>query len=138
LNYKTREFERGGSTISMQLVKNVFLDREKTVARKLEELMIVWLIEHERLVSKRRMFEVYLNVIEWGPDMYGIGKAARFYFSKPPSELSLAESIYLASIVPSPSKFASHWNGDGTIRSSRHWYYRLIRDIMLRRGMITE
>lgn len=138
LNYKTREFERGGSTISMQLVKNVFLDREKTVARKLEELMIVWLIEHEHLVSKRRMFEVYLNVIEWGPDLYGIGKAARFYFSKPPSELSLAESIYLASIVPSPSKFASHWNGDGTIRSSRHWYYRLIRDIMLRRGMITE
>lgn len=136
LNYKTKEFERGGSTISMQLVKNVFLDREKTVARKLEELLIVWLIEHERLVSKERMYEVYLNVIEWGPDIYGIGPAARFYFSKQPSELSLAESIYLASIVPSPARFSRHWNGNGTIRSSRHWYYKLIRDIMLRRGWI--
>ncbi|QEC52057.1 biosynthetic peptidoglycan transglycosylase [Anseongella ginsenosidimutans] len=138
LNYKTREFERGGSTISMQLVKNVFLDRQKTVARKLEEMMIVWLIEHERLVSKERMYEVYLNVIEWGPDIYGIGPASRFYFSKNPSALSLPESIYLASIVPSPARFAGHWNGDGTIRSSRHWYYKLIRDIMLRRGWITE
>ena len=138
LNYKTKEFERGGSTISMQLVKNVFLDREKTVARKLEELMIVWLIEHERLVSKERMYEVYLNVIEWGPDIYGAGPASRFYFSKHPSELSLAESIYLASIVPSPASFSRHWNGDGTIRYSRHWYYKLIRDIMLRRGWITE
>ncbi|HYH55833.1 MAG TPA: biosynthetic peptidoglycan transglycosylase, partial [Anseongella sp.] len=138
LNYKTREFERGGSTISMQLVKNVFLDREKTIARKLEELMIVWLIEHEQLVNKQRMYEVYLNVIEWGPDIYGIGKAARFYFSKHPSELSLAESIYLASIVPSPARFAWHWNGDGSIRSSRHWYYKLIRDIMLQKGWITE
>ncbi len=138
LNYKTRDFERGGSTISMQLVKNVFLDRQKTVARKLEELLIVWLIEHERLVSKERMYEVYLNVIEWGPDIYGVGPASRFYFSKHPSQLSLAESIYLASIVPSPARFSWHWNGDGTIRSSRHWYYELIRDIMLRRGWINQ
>lgn len=138
LNYKTREFKRGGSTISMQLVKNVFLDREKTIARKLEELMIVWLIEHERLVSKQRMFEVYLNVIEWGPDLYGIGPAARFYFAKAPADLSLSESIYLASIIPSPGNFAWHWNGDGTIRSSRHWYYQLIRDLMLKRGQLSE
>src|SRR3546814_6415259 len=117
----------------MQLVKNVFLDRQKTVARKLEELMIVWLIEHEHLVSKERMYEVYLNVIEWGPEIYGIGPASEFYFSKTPAELSLAERIYLASIVPSQASFSWHWNGVGTHRSSPHWYYKLIRDILLLR-----
>ena len=66
-NLKERRFARGGSTISMQLVKNVFLTRQKTVARKVEEALIVWLLENTRLASKQRMFEVYLNIIEWGP-----------------------------------------------------------------------
>lgn len=63
---KERRFARGGSTISMQLVKNVFLNRRKNIARKLEEALIVWLIEQNRLTSKERMFEVYLNIAEWG------------------------------------------------------------------------
>src|SRR5690606_32925578 len=64
-NIKAKKFARGGSTISMQLVKNVFLTRKKTIARKAEEALIVWLIENNKLVSKTRMFEVYLNIIEW-------------------------------------------------------------------------
>ncbi len=64
INFKEKAFKRGGSTISMQLVKNVYLDREKTLARKVEEMLIVWLIEHNNIVSKERMFEVYLNIIE--------------------------------------------------------------------------
>ena len=63
----------------MQLVKNVFLNRNKTVARKLEEMIIVWLIENNRLSSKQRMYEVYLNIIEWAPNIYGISEASRFF-----------------------------------------------------------
>src|SRR6185295_15378504 len=104
-NYKAGKFVRGGSTISMQLVKNVFLTRNKTIARKIEEALIVWLIENNRLSSKERMYEVYLNLIEWGPNVYGIGEASRFYFYKSPADLSLAESIFLAMIVPRPKGF---------------------------------
>ena len=67
---KERRFARGGSTLSMQLVKNVFLSRNKTIARKLEEMLIVWLIESDHLTSKERMFEVYLNIAEWGHDLW--------------------------------------------------------------------
>ena len=69
---QVKRFARGGSTITMQLVKNVFLNRNKNFARKLEEALIVWLIETERLTSKERMYEVYLNIAEWGPLIYGI------------------------------------------------------------------
>ena len=94
-NIKARRFVRGGSTISMQLVKNIFLSREKNITRKLQEALIVWLIEHNRICSKERMFEIYLNVIEWGPGVYGIKQASQFYFDKQPSQLTLAESIFL-------------------------------------------
>ncbi|MDQ3072481.1 MAG: transglycosylase domain-containing protein, partial [Bacteroidota bacterium] len=81
-------FKRGGSTITMQLVKNVFLSHAKTIDRKLEEMLIVWFIEELDITSKKRMMEVYLNVIEWGPGIYGAGQASRFYFNKPPSQLT--------------------------------------------------
>ncbi len=104
INIKDKKFRRGGSTISMQLVKNLFLSRSKTLSRKLEEMLIVWLIERNRLISKERMFEIYLNIIEWGPGIYGITAASRFYFHKEPINLTINESIFLASIIPSPKR----------------------------------
>ena len=79
LNIKERKFARGGSTITMQLVKNVFLKRNKTIARKMEEILLTWLIENQQLCSKERMFEVYLNIIELGPHVYG-AKGSSFLF----------------------------------------------------------
>lgn len=137
-NIKKREFVRGGSTISMQLVKNVFLTRKKTVSRKVEEAIIVWLIENERIISKNRMFEIYLNIIEWGPDVYGAKDASRFYFGKQPSELNLAESIFLTSIIPSPKRYRSSFDSYGNLRSWKSGYYRLIGGIMARRGLISQ
>ena len=134
-NLKARRFARGGSTISMQLVKNVFLNREKFVARKLEEILLVWLLEGQSVTSKQRMFEVYVNLIEWGPNVYGIGSASNFYFGKNQTELSLAESIYLASIVPRPKKFRWYFEGD----SLRHEWSDFNQNIarrMLDRGLI--
>ncbi|WP_347156388.1 biosynthetic peptidoglycan transglycosylase [Pontibacter chitinilyticus] len=137
-NIKEGEFARGGSTISMQLVKNVFLTRKKTVARKVEEAMIVWLIENLDLVSKNRLFEVYLNIIEWGPNVYGAKDASRFYFGKQPSELNLNEAIFLTSIIPSPKNYRSSFDSHGNLRSWKSGYYRLIGGNMLRNGMISR
>lgn len=132
-NYRTKSFKRGGSTISMQLVKNVFLSRKKTVFRKIEEALIVWLIEGQRLTSKERMMEVYLNIIEWGPGVYGVAEASRFYFNKPPQQLTLPECIYLANIIPRPKKFKYSFDEQGNMRS-----YMLDLHLFILRRMATK
>jgi hypothetical protein len=137
-NYKKGRFARGGSTISMQLVKNVFLTRNKTIARKVEEALIVWLIESNRIASKERMYEVYLNIIEWGPGVYGIGEASAYYFNKAPSELSLAESIYLAMIVPRPKWFKYNFDETGKLKPHVADFYRIIANHLVRKEIITE
>lgn len=137
-NYKAGKFKRGGSTITMQLVKNVFLTRKKTIARKAEEALIVWLIESGRLVSKNRMLEVYFNIIELGPDVYGIGEASGFYFNKRPSELNLAEGIYLAGLLPRPKGFRSSFDSTGVLKPHMADYYRVMSNFMLRKGLITQ
>ncbi|HEY0899842.1 MAG: transglycosylase domain-containing protein [Daejeonella sp.] len=134
-NFKEKAFKRGGSTISMQLVKNVYLNRQKTMARKAEEMLIVWIIENGRLTSKSRMFEVYLNLIEWGKNVYGIGEASRYYFGKHPSQLDIGEGIFLASIVPRPKGGLYRFEGDGSLRQSLRGYFRLIGGLMARRGL---
>ncbi len=135
-NYKAKAFKRGGSTISMQLVKNAFLARDKTLARKIEEILIVWLIENNSVVTKERMFEVYLNIIEWGRNVYGIGEAARHYFGKQPSGLDLGESIYLASIVPRPKSGLYAFQYDGILKPYLSGYFRLIGGLMAGRGLV--
>lgn len=131
-------FARGGSSITMQLVKNVFLNRHKNIARKLEEALIVWLIESQHLTSKERMYEVYLNIIEWGPLVYGAAEASRFYFEKEPSELTVSEAIFLASIIPRPKHFRSVFNPDATLRENQLGYYRVIARRLAVKGLMTE
>lgn len=136
---KKRRFVRGGSTIEMQLVKNVFLTKNKTVARKFEELLIVWLIQTGNLCSKDRMFEVYLNVIEWGPGIYGISQASDFYFKKRPAQLTLAESIFLASILPRPKWFQVSFDGKGNlIPEQNQYYFSGIAELLLEKAVIAE
>lgn len=136
-NIRTKKFARGASTISMQLVKNVFLTREKTLSRKLEEILLVYILENNRIASKERMLEVYFNVIEWGPDVYGIGEAAAYYFDKSPSQLTLDECVYLASIIPRPKGFMWQFNDEGNLKSHAVKHSEYIKNIMLRRGLIT-
>lgn len=137
-NYKAGTFVRGGSTITMQLVKNVFLTRHKTIARKAEEAFIVWLIESNRLCTKERMFEVYLNIVELGPGIYGVKDASRFYFNKLPSELTLSESIFLASLLPRPKWFKYSFDAAGNLKPYFADYYRVVSNFMLKKGLITE
>ncbi|MVN78899.1 penicillin-binding protein [Hymenobacter sp. HMF4947] len=150
---KEKRFARGGSTLSMQLVKNVFLNRQKTVGRKAEEMLIVWLIENwlvqrAHTLTKERMFEIYLNIVEWGPTkykwpsgkrgVYGIKEAALFYYGKRPSELNLDECIYLASIIPKPKYYRQSFNSYGGLRATTRWYFKFIADIMENKGLISN
>ncbi|MEI6747658.1 MAG: transglycosylase domain-containing protein [Bacteroidales bacterium] len=137
-NIRQHRFARGGSTISMQLIKNVFLNRNKTITRKLEEALIVWLIENNGLTTKERMYEVYLNIIEMGPMVYGVNEAARFYFDKDVSKLTLAEAIYLASIVPHPKWFKYSFDEEGQLRDFLASYYKLMSEKMLHKELITQ
>ncbi len=133
-NIKKHEFSRGGSTISMQLVKYAFLTRKKTLSRKIEEILIVWLIENNNIITKDRMLEVYFNIIEWGPGIYGISEASHYYFGKSPSELSLGESIYLAKIVPRPKAGLYAFLPDGTLRPGLEYYFNSLGRMMMGRG----
>jgi hypothetical protein len=94
---------RGGSTLTQQLAKNLFLSREKTYARKVKEAFLT--LGLEASVPKERLLEVYFNIIEWGPDLYGIGEAARHYFGKDARELGIRESAFLATIIPNPVRY---------------------------------
>ncbi len=101
-NVKAGKFLLGASTVTMQLAKNLFLDRRKLASRKLQEaLLTVWL---EQAVGKNGILELYLNVIEFGPNLYGIGPASWHYFGRPPSELDPLEATFLISLLPSPVK----------------------------------
>lgn len=137
-NIRKRKFARGASTISMQLVKNVFLTREKTLSRKLEEILLVYILENNRLSSKERMFEVYLNIIEWGPNVYGVGEASRFYFNKSPAELTLSEALYLAVIIPSPKKFMWRFGKDGQLKDHVGRHFQSLAGLMIRRNVLMQ
>lgn len=102
-NVIKKRFARGASTITMQLAKNLFLDGEKNIARKFQEILLAYTLEQE--LDKDRLFEIYMNIIEWGPKIYGVGKASHHYFYKSPSKLTVLEAAYLGSIISNPKKY---------------------------------
>jgi len=97
-----KRFARGASTITQQAAKNLFLSREKTVTRKLEEIYLAKRMEQE--LTKGRILELYLNIVELGPMVYGIGHGARYYFNKPASTLTVRECSFLTAMLPGPQK----------------------------------
>jgi monofunctional biosynthetic peptidoglycan transglycosylase len=99
-DWESGSFKRGGSTITMQLAKNLYLNPSKNPLRKLKEIIIAWQLE--QALPKRRIFEIYLNVIEWGRNIYGVEAAARHYFGKSAANLDVLESATLAALIPSP------------------------------------
>ncbi|HET6977978.1 MAG TPA: transglycosylase domain-containing protein [Pyrinomonadaceae bacterium] len=94
------EFKRGGSTISQQLAKNLYLSSQRSFLRKGQEAALTIMLE--RTLTKRRILEIYLNVIEWGDGIYGAEAAAQRYFRKPASALSTTEAAYLSAMIPNP------------------------------------
>jgi monofunctional biosynthetic peptidoglycan transglycosylase len=96
----------GGSTISQQLARNLFLSREKSYVRKAQELVITWMLEF--WMDKQRIFEIYLNSVEWGNGVYGAEAAARYYYKTSAAKLSATQSARLAVMLPRPRYFDEH------------------------------
>lgn len=126
---KARKFKVGGSTISQQLAKNLYLTPAKNPWRKGKEAILTWRLE--RTLSKKRIIELYLNVVEWGEGIFGIEAAARNYYGKSAVALSPEEAARLAVILPNPRK----WNPVG---NSRYVAKRaeVIQNIMVKRGFV--
>jgi len=135
VNLERGGFYQGASTLSQQLVKNLFLSSEKTLARKLQEAFITWQLE--RFMSKDRILELYLNVVEWGPDSHGLREAAMHYFAKVPSELNLLETAYLVSIIPNPRLYHEHYDNGMVPHSFLRRVKRLLAG-MVGRGLLAS
>ena len=101
---------RGGSTITQQLAKNLFLSSSRSYLRKGQELVLTYMIEH--VMSKERILELYLNVAEWGVGVFGAQAAAKHYFNVPAASLGAAQSARLAAMLPNPRFYDSHRNSN--------------------------
>jgi len=128
---KKKTFKAGGSTISQQLAKNLYLSPAKNPIRKIKEAILTWRIE--RQLSKKRIMELYLNVAEWGDGMFGIGNSARRYYGKSAGSLSAREAAELAAALLNPRRF----NPDGSSRYAANSAERIYQ-IMVRRGIVIE
>jgi monofunctional biosynthetic peptidoglycan transglycosylase len=113
-NLKKGRIVAGGSTISQQLAKNLFLSASKNPFRKLQEAVITVMIE--QIWSKRRILEVYLNVIEWGNGIYGAEAAARRYFKSSAAAIGPGEAAHLAAMIPNPRYYESHRSARGLLK----------------------
>jgi len=130
-NIKAKKFRAGGSTISQQLVKNLYLTPQRSLLRKLREFLIT--LKMERTLSKRRIMELYLNVAEWGDGIYGAEAASRHYFNKSALYLTPEEAARLAAVLPSPVRYNAA--GDQQFVTKRA---AMIYDIMVKRGIVVE
>lgn len=133
-NILAGRFVRGASTLTMQLAKNIYLYRDKTLSRKLQEAFATMLLEQE--LSKKELLELYLNVVEFGPGIYGIGPAAQHYFASVPARLSLGQALYLASILPNPRH--AYFDKEGALDERRLAYLRRLMEIAHKRRRITD
>jgi monofunctional biosynthetic peptidoglycan transglycosylase len=122
---KERRFARGGSTITMQVAKNVFFDTRKSLTRKLREFIVTYWMEQD--LSKKRILEIYLNVIEWGDGIYGCEAAAERYYGKPAADLSEAEAAGLAAMIPSPRRINPLVNPARHARAQRRILWLMAR-----------
>lgn len=126
-NWEKGTYKRGGSTITQQLVKNMFLTKEKTLTRKGLEAIITYRIE--RALTKKEILERYLNVIEFGRDVYGVKAAARHYFGKPASALTPVESAFLAMLLPNPKKYSRSHQTKSLTPFARRRIHRILSDM---------
>jgi monofunctional glycosyltransferase len=130
-----RQFSRGASTITMQVVKNVFLSQEKTLYRKAKEFILA--LRLDRHVPKKKVLEVYFNIAEWGEGVFGIGGAAKRYFGKTPLELTPKEGAFLAMLLPSPKRYSQSFR-DGRLTPYASKTVRSILGKMVQAHYISE
>jgi monofunctional biosynthetic peptidoglycan transglycosylase len=120
-----KSLKRGASTITQQAAKNLFLSREKTITRKLKEIYLAYRMEQE--LTKGRIIELYLNVVELGPMVYGIGQGAEYYFGKPASSMTPRECAFLAAMLPGPRLAYNPYKNLGKVLKRSDMILRLLR-----------
>ena len=128
-------FKYGASSITMQIVKNVLLSRDKTLSRKFQELFLTWYIENT--LEKDRLFEIYVNAIEFGPGLYGIKPASFQYFGKPPRDLLPREAAFFSSILPAPKRRFKQFCQDKLSGWTVNKIDRILQ-LMVKRGRLSE
>jgi len=126
-------FSRGASTISQQLAKNLFLSTSKNPLRKLHEALITW--EMEKILGKRRILELYLNVIEWGDGVYGAEAGARNYFNTSAATLSWDQAAFLSAIIPGPNTALNPAKHHGRVSRRKNLIERLMRHVVVPRDL---
>ena len=135
-NLRSGTFKRGAGTITMQLVRNLFLGHQRTLSRKGQEVVLTWVLEHLTGISKDRLLELYLNIIEWGPDVHGADEATRFYFDKDAADVTLDEALFLTVLVPSPRHWKSRLDASGELRPWARSQMAYIARKMVSRGWL--
>jgi len=130
-DWRKGKFVHGGSTITQQLAKNLFLTREKTLIRKVKELVLARRLDDA--LSKSRILELYLNVVELGPMVYGIGHAAHYYYGKPPFAMTVRECAFLAAMLPGPKIYNPYRKMDRVMQRSDRILRRMVSARMISR-----
>jgi hypothetical protein len=136
-NLKAGAFRRGAGTITMQLARNLYTGHARTLSRKGQEIVLAWVLEHLTGVSKERLLEIYLNIIEWGPGIHGADEAARFYFDRDARDLTLDQSLFLATLVPSPSRWRWRLDSNGMARHYVKEQMHFIGRAMIAKGWLS-
>ena len=138
-NVRYKTFRRGGSTITMQLARNLFLGHKKHLARKTEEMILAWLMEDYFQISKNRILELYFNIIELAPNVYGIAEGCRYYFGKRPRDLTLEEILVLSYLIPRPKYFPEAvLLQTMAVKSGLRRHFAVYGDLLLQGGHIDE
>jgi hypothetical protein len=138
-NLAAKKIRSGASTITMQLIKNLFLHPARRIDRKIEEVFLTWLTDEVFEIGKDRLLEIYLNIIEMGPGIYGISEAAAFYFCKKADELTLTESLVISYIVPRPKYFVHALkSGSLILVENMLSHFVTMLESMLQRKLITR
>ena len=135
-NVKAGAFRRGAGTITMQLIRNLYLGHARTLSRKGQEVVLAWVLEHLTQITKERMLEIYFNIIEWGPGVHGADEAARFYFGHDAGRLTPDEALFLATVVPAPTKWRYRFDERGALRPFARAQMHFIGRAMMAKGWL--
>ncbi|MBN1783332.1 monofunctional biosynthetic peptidoglycan transglycosylase [bacterium] len=131
-NLEKGRLVRGGSTITQQLAKNLYLSPKRSPDRKIREAILAF--ELDRKLKKRRILELYLNVIEWGEGIYGIEAASKYYYHKPASSLTAEQAVRLASVLPNPMRYHPDNDRSKRMRNKR----RIVAKLLVKRKLMTQ
>ena len=132
-NLERERFARGGSTLTMQLARNLFLNRRKTMARKLEELVLTWQLEAH--LTKDDLMALYLNVVEFGPEIFGVDDAARHYFDRAPWALKPEEVVFLVRLLPAPRRYHKQFE-KGRLSAGYQRSMKRLLDLLVDRDLL--